>query len=70
MDYPEKERELRERFIAEPHLCVACDEIARSRDAWEKGKPAYKGGVYHVLLDVTREPSPTPPNGRPDDATH
>lgn len=50
---PHQEIELRDRLHATPHLCVACDEIARSqqRTNTEGMKSAYSGGVYHVVSD-------------------
>lgn len=49
VDEPGRERSLRSRFVAEPHLCVACDEIAQSQQRFAAGRSAYAGGVYHVL---------------------
>jgi hypothetical protein len=43
------------KFYAEPHLCVACDEVAKSKQKSQSDgmKSAYAGGVYHTLQEHT-----------------
>lgn len=65
---PEQAAEFEARFEAEALMCAACDKIDRAKQEFSKAKAAH-GGTYFVVRDVTREPLPTPPNGRPDAAT-